>query len=189
MIDNFDSFTHLIVHYVEQLNQNFTICTNKTIPFSRLNEFDILFISPGPGLPEQSGKLMLALNQFISYNKPIFGICLGMQAIALHFGGKLVNHSDNKHGTESTLTVLSPDQLFKNLPNSFKIGRYHSWSVEKKLPSEIINLAESEDGQIMAIKHVKLPIWGVQYHPESIMSEFGLEIFRNFLEAIKKGEV
>jgi len=142
-----------------------------------------LLFSPGPGLPKDAGILLDVIRTYAP-TKKILGVCLGMQAIAEVFGGKLENLTHVFHGVASQLTVLDKsDKLFETLPTQFEIGRYHSWVVsQNNFPSELKITAVEENQQIMALRHTKYNLYGVQFHPESILTEYGKEIIANFLK-------
>ena len=186
IIDNYDSFTYNLFHYIEELNKgNIEVMRNDEIEFNRIEEFDAFIISPGPGLPEQAGHLMLFLERYAALKK-ILGICLGQQAIAQHFGMGLNNLAAVVHGQSHQIKVTQPrDVLFKGLPESFKVGRYHSWVIDKlSLTKEFAVTAETLEGEIMAISHQSLPIHAVQFHPESILTENGKAMISNWLNSI-----
>lgn len=180
LIDNYDSFTYNIVHYLEKLNHEVAIMKNDAIDFSRVNQYDKIIISPGPGLPSDAGDLMLLLEEFYT-QKPILGICLGMQALVQFFGGSLFNQDSVKHGVKEKINNLS-SKLYTNLPQTFEVGLYHSWAVNIDEAKTLTPTAYSASHVLMSLEHSTLPIVGVQYHPESIMTEYGEVIFRNFLE-------
>ncbi len=184
VIDNYDSFTYNLVHYIEGvLESDVDVIRNDEIDFARAGHYDCFVLSPGPGLPHEAGQLMDLIDRF-SPHKIIFGVCLGMQAIALHYGGKLENLDKVYHGVASTIHFTLEDNiLFNKLPSSFKVGRYHSWVVDKKcFPSQLEITSEDKTGSVMSLRHRSLPVFGVQFHPESILSEYGKKIIFNFLK-------
>ena len=186
LLDNIDSFTYNIYHYLEALDVDVTVLTNKEITISDLEKYDALVCSPGPGLPKDAGKLMEVLGKAVELKLPVLGICLGMQAIAEHFGGSIYNQAVVKHGQQVSITHAETSSLFNGIPPTFSVGLYHSWAVDPKLPEGILcATAFSEDGVMMALEHTSLPIFGVQFHPESILSEYGMELLGNFLEKVK----
>lgn len=182
LIDNYDSFTYNLYHYLEELyDGDIEIMRNDKIDFERVDTFQAAIISPGPGIPKHAGQLMLFLKKF-AHKMKLLGICLGHQAIAEHFGIRLENLTEVVHGQSTSIKVLNSNSVFKSLPKTFKVGRYHSWIVDKSdIGTEIIITAKDEKGQIMAIKHKSLPIEAVQFHPESVLTEFGKEILKNWL--------
>ncbi len=182
IIDNYDSFTYNLVHYLEDLNCNVTIKRNDQLHIDEVNDYDKIILSPGPGLPNQAGLLKEIIKKY-AHTKPILGICLGQQAIAEVFGGSLLNLNEVKHGVSSVITQCTPNEgLFKNLPIKFKAGRYHSWVVNPTLPECLIATSFDENGNIMSLKHSFLNIKGVQFHPESILTPFGKQILQNWIE-------
>ncbi len=182
LLDNIDSFTFNIFHYLEALEADVTVKDNRSVQVTDLNGIDALVLSPGPGLPSTAGKLMEMLDLAIEKQIPVLGVCLGMQAIAEHFGGSLFNQEEVKHGQQELITHTGKSRLFNGIPEQINVGLYHSWGVSEPLPEGLIATAFSENGVMMALEHVSLPVYGVQFHPESIMSDYGKELFANFLE-------
>jgi anthranilate synthase component 2 len=185
LIDNYDSFTYNLFHILEQYeNSRVTVVRNDEIDLRTLQTYDAVVVSPGPGLPSSAGLLMEAL-RFCVWKNKVLGVCLGHQAIAELFGARLVNLSRVYHGVGLyTCIVDRHDPIFRNLPEKFVCGRYHSWVVEpKNLPEEIRVIAVDDESNIMAIRHVNLPVWGIQFHPESILTEYGKELIFNWLSA------
>jgi len=182
ILDNYDSFTFNLLHLVEKLtDESVVVARNDKIKLDEINDFSSIILSPGPGLPKDAGIMPELLNQYFD-KKKILGVCLGMQAIGEYFGEKLKNLNKVVHGEERMLNVTIENELFKNLPNYFYVGRYHSWVLDNlKSPKELIVLAEDEDHEIMAVKHMNFPIYGVQFHPESILSEYGEIMLKNWL--------
>lgn len=183
LLDNIDSFTYNIFHYLEALGSAVSVIDNQSVQREDLDRFDALIISPGPGLPSSSGKLMNTLQAAIEREMPLLGVCLGMQAIAEQFGGTLYNQKEVKHGQGELLTHNGESLLFSGVPATFTAGLYHSWAVAETLPEQLIATAFS-GGVMMALEHTSLPVYGVQYHPESILSEWGMEVFQNFIEIV-----
>ena len=170
------------MHYLEALlNESVEVIRNDKIHLINWNDFDAIVISPGPGLPNEANQLMEALPKFIT-SKKVFGVCLGMQAIVEYFGGALENLGKVHHGLQTNCKVLEHFSLFKGLPENIKIGRYHSWVSGHKLPNELVVIAKDEEENIMAIKHENLPIYGVQFHPESVLTPNGKSIIENWLK-------
>jgi anthranilate synthase component II len=184
LLDNFDSFTYNIVHYLEGMEAHVHVVDNKRISAEDLEGCDCLVISPGPGLPAESGKLMEMLALAARVKKPVLGICLGMQAIAEHFGGSIYNQQEVRHGKQEKIAVRTDSALFKGVPRELKVGLYHSWAVSQDLPAELVATSFSESGVMMSLEHRSMKIWGVQFHPESIMSEHGKELLANFLRSV-----
>jgi len=183
ILDNYDSFTYNLVHYVEA-NPNFEVDVfrNDEINLEEVDKYNTIILSPGPGLPKDAGILKEVIATYAS-TKKILGVCLGMQAIGEVFGGKLVNLNDVFHGVATPITVLdTSDLIFKGLPTTFNVGRYHSWIVSHDgFPKELKITSEEENGQIMSLKHAAFNVYGVQFHPESILTEYGKAMINNFL--------
>ncbi len=183
ILDNYDSFTYNLVHYVEaNPNYEVDVFRNDEISLEDVGNYNTIILSPGPGLPKDAGILKAVIEKYAS-SKKILGVCLGMQAIGEVYGGELINLEDVFHGVATPITVTEPsDLLFKGLPNSFKIGRYHSWVVSNQnFPEELTITSVEENGQIMSLKHKDHKLYGVQFHPESILTEHGKEMINNFL--------
>jgi anthranilate synthase component 2 len=187
ILDNHDSFTYNLVQLVEQCGCH-DIIVNKTSEFDYSTFFDAVIISPGPGLPEESPDLM----QFISHyhrTKKILGICLGHQAIAGFFGARLKRLEVPAHGIASEIKCESGDMLFAGVPNYFEAGRYHSWLVEAdNLPACLSVIATSNRHEIMGIRHREYDIAGLQFHPESIITDYGKRIISNFCLSVFSGK-
>lgn len=183
LIDNYDSFTFNIVEILRLLNvTDLSIVKNNEISVEHASHFDKIIISPGPATPQESGNILDIIQQ-LSPTKSILGICLGHQAIAVAFGGTLLNLARPFHGFSTQLKMIEAGYLFKNLPAAFQIGLYHSWIVDKEtLPSCLQITAVSSEKIIMSIKHKTFDVQGIQFHPESFMTEFGKEMFVNWLE-------
>ena len=180
VIDNYDSFTFNLVHYLEELDCNVTVKRNDQFTLEEVARYDKIVLSPGPGIPDEAGLLKATIEAYAS-RIPMLGVCLGHQAIAEVFGGSLTNLSTVFHGVASKMTIVQDDALFAGLPSSFDVGRYHSWVVNKPLPKKFILLAEEENGQVMAFKHDTLPIYGVQFHPESVLTPHGKQLLKNWV--------
>jgi anthranilate synthase component 2 len=182
ILDNYDSFTYNLVHLVEKVSDNsFEVRRNDEIPLAYVNQFDKLLLSPGPGLPSQAGILNEVISTYKN-SKSILGVCLGQQAIGEVFGGKLKNLDEVYHGVATDIQLISKDPVFDQCPSHFKVGRYHSWVIDPTgFPEELEITAKDANGNIMAIRHKSLDIKGVQFHPESVLSEYGETILRNWL--------
>ena len=182
VIDNYDSFTFNLVQYFGQLGVNQQIYRNDQITPAEalaLNP-DRVLISPGPCSPKEAGVSLDIIKAFAG-KKPIFGVCLGHQSVGHYFGGKLIRADRLMHGKVSPILHNGKD-LFKGMPNGFKATRYHSLLVEKSsFPESLEITAETAEGEVMGLRHKTLPIWGVQFHPESIATEGGMKILENFL--------
>ena len=182
LIDNYDSFTYNLLHYLEQLNATVTVFRNDAFELEDLEIFDKILLSPGPGIPDEAGQLKLIILRY-SKTKSILGICLGQQAIGEFFGGSLVNLEKVQHGVTTHIRQTeAKDYIFKGLPNSFDVGRYHSWIVSNdNFPSTLEITATDDNDQIMALRHRELDVRGVQFHPESILTPFGKKIIKNWI--------
>ena len=181
VIDNYDSFTYNLVHYVEGLDAHVDIYFNDQIPFNQILEYDKIILSPGPGLPKNAGQLPQFIREF--HNKiPILGVCLGFQALVEFYGGSIFNQNDVKHGVKMQCNFDQTSTLFKNTATAFDVGLYHSWAAnELSFPTELKITSKSKENIIMAFEHNTLDVFGVQFHPESILSEYGHKIIENFL--------
>ena len=183
IIDNYDSFTYNLVQYVGHVNKKLKVFKNNDYTIEEivaLNPKHII-ISPGPGRPEDSG-VSIDVIKFFGVDIPILGICLGHQAISIAFGGKVVHSDEVMHGKVSKI-IHNNDCLFDSVPKKFSATRYHSLMVEhNSLPKELLIIAETENKIIMGIKHVEYNIYGLQFHPESIMTNYGKKIINNFLK-------
>lgn len=181
IIDNYDSFTYNLVHYLEDLGCEVTVRRNDNLSVEFVKKFDKILISPGPGIPDEAGMTKEIIEKFYD-KKSILGVCLGHQAIGEVFGGKLINLKDVFHGVSTEIEITSDDQLFKKIPKKLKVGRYHSWIV-KDLGKNLIPLAFDDNKNVMALKVKNHNVWGVQFHPESILTEKGKDILKNWIEA------
>ncbi|MFN3916237.1 MAG: anthranilate synthase component II [Flavobacteriales bacterium] len=184
VLDNYDSFTYNLVQYVEKCGENIDVEVrfNDCITLNEIGKYDKIILSPGPGLPEESGILMQIIHQYAS-SKPIFGVCLGQQAMAEVFGGKLKNLDTVFHGVSTLMKVTDPTEiLFSNIPATFKAGRYHSWVVdEKELPDCFRIICKDEYNHIMGLRHKEFNLVGVQFHPESVLTEHGEQLIKNWI--------
>lgn len=182
LLDNYDSFTYNLVHYIEKVSDSIVeVYRNDEINSRDVMKYDKVLLSPGAGLPKDAG-IMPELLQSYQKTKSILGVCLGQQAIAEAFGGSLINQNEVFHGVATPINVIKDDYLFQNIPKTFNGGRYHSWVVDtNNLPDVLESLAVDEFGHCMAIRHKQYDIRGVQFHPESILSEYGLEIIKNWI--------
>ena len=180
ILDNFDSFTYNLVHYITAEGAQVLVERNDEIDFSNIELCDKIVLSPGPGLPVNAGGMMELIQKYVGV-KPIFGVCLGHQAIAEHFGWRLRNLNEVFHGVDCTVSVDSSHYLFNGVPTRFRAGRYHSWVVDNASGIDLDVTAVDEEGDIMALAHSYIDICGVQFHPESVMTEFGRDIIKNWL--------
>ena len=184
IIDNYDSFTYNLRHLVEELVQEpVVVVRNDDFDMKQIADYEYIILSPGPGLPEEAGQTPDVIRNYGS-SKKILGVCLGLQAIGVVYGGLLKNLDTVYHGIQSTIYLTEQeDAIFRGVPTSFEAGRYHSWVLDRNgVPDVIMVTATDDRGEIMAIRHVNYAIHGVQFHPESIMTPQGRRIVANFLE-------
>lgn len=183
VIDNYDSFTYNLVHLVNELDRDVVVWRNDKFALEDVAAFDKIILSPGPGIPEEAGLLLDVIKAYAPH-KSIFGVCLGQQAIAEAFGGSLLNLGRPMHGIATPIEVLDASEiLFKNCPTEIKVGRYHSWVVNGEgLPECLTITATDADNEIMALRHKEFDVRGVQFHPESVLTDFGKQMMKNWLE-------
>ncbi len=184
VLDNYDSFTYNLVHLVEKVsNAEVYVHRNDKISIEEVTNFDKILLSPGPGLPKDAGIMPELLKKY-ALTKSILGVCLGMQAIGECFGANLKNLETVYHGIATPIKINSKEKLFSNCPDSFMVGRYHSWVIDSLgFPNDLEVTAVDNSNNIMAIAHKKFDVQGVQFHPESILSEYGEVIITNWLKA------
>ena len=184
VFDNYDSFTYNLVHAVKKLGYtDVEVHRNDQIALEDIARFDKIILSPGPGVPSESGILLDVIRTYAP-TKSILGVCLGEQAIAEAFGGTLINLTEVHHGVSSMVDVLEEDVLFNGLAKKLEVGRYHSWAVEKStLPECLTITAVDEEGMIMALAHKTYDVRGVQFHPESVLTPDGERMLKNWLES------
>lgn len=183
IIDNYDSFTYNLVHYLEDLNAEVTVYRNDEFDLDELEKFDKILLSPGPGIPKEAGLLLDVIKKYAT-TKSILGVCLGQQAIGEVFGGSLINLEKVYHGVSSKVKIKIEDTLFNDLPNEFEVGRYHSWVINPDdFPHDLEITSVDENGEIMSIRHKTFDVRGVQYHPESILTLHGKKILENWLQS------
>ncbi|MDE7085818.1 MAG: aminodeoxychorismate/anthranilate synthase component II [Prevotella sp.] len=182
IIDNYDSFTYNLSHLVKELGADVTVMRNDQFNMDEIAVYDKIILSPGPGIPSEAGLLLDVIKTYAD-KKPMLGVCLGHQAIGEVFGGKLENLSEVFHGVATPCHITANDPIFQGLPDSITIGRYHSWVVSKNgLPDCIEITTESNEGQIMALRHRQYDIHGIQFHPESVLTPEGRTIIKNFID-------
>ena len=188
IIDNYDSFTYNLAHLIKELGVEVTVYRNDEPEVQALIdnadniEFDKIVLSPGPGIPSEAGLLLDVIRTFAG-KKPMLGVCLGHQAIGEVFGGQLTNLSDVFHGVATEGTQFGNDPIFAGLPKRIVMGRYHSWVVSKDgFPSCLEITAESDEGQVMALRHKEYDIHGIQFHPESVLTTEGKTMISNWLK-------
>ena len=181
IIDNYDSFTYNLAHLVRELGAEVTVLRNDQFEMSELEPFSKIILSPGPGIPSEAGLLLDVIRAYAG-RKPILGVCLGHQAIGEVFGAKLVNLDDVYHGVATEGTQFGNDEIFSGLPNRITMGRYHSCVVARDgFPDCLEVTAESDDKQIMALRHREYNIRGIQFHPESVLTPDGRKMLQNWL--------
>jgi anthranilate synthase component 2 len=183
VFDNYDSFTYNLVHYIEKVADTIEvdIHRNDKININEIEKYDKIVLSPGSGLPKDAGILLDVIKKFAPH-KSILGVCLGHQAIAEAFGCSLKNLNTVFHGVATPITVIKEDVLFENISPKFSVGRYHSWVIDNtNFPEELEITATDDKGNIMGICHKKYNVRGVQFHPESILTEHGFEIIKNWV--------
>ena len=185
ILDNYDSFTYNLVHMVEKITGNFpAVFRNDEINIADVGNYDMIMLSPGPGIPDEAGILKDVIKTYAGI-KPIFGVCLGLQAITEVFGGNIINLEDVFHGVATEMRVADTSAIiFKDVPETFMAARYHSWAAtDEGFPKEIQVTARDEDGLIQAIEHKIFPISAVQFHPESILTDVDEQLVTNFINA------
>ena len=202
IIDNYDSFTYNLAHLVKELGAEVDVLRNDKFELEELEKYDKIILSPGPGIPEEAGLLLEVIRTYAG-RKPILGVCLGEQAIGQAFGGKLTNLSEVFHGIQTNIVIsdeglvisdellitnhssLITDYIFSGLPTEIPVGRYHSWVVDTDgFPEELVITAISPEGQIMALRHRKYDVHGIQFHPESVLTPDGKQIVGNWLKGV-----
>ncbi len=187
VVDNYDSFTYNLVHYIEgelSLADAVQVIRNNNVLLHQIEQYDKIILSPGPGLPDESVNLLSIIHSAVQGQKPLLGVCLGHQAIAMYFGGKLKNLPRSFHGVSTPVRIAKPSALYSNIPQNISVGRYHSWVVShENFPENLIVDAVDENQSIMSFYHNSLPVFGVQYHPESILTEYGRQIIKNFIQS------
>lgn len=188
VFDNYDSFTYNLVQLVSKINiGSVEVYRNDELPLEKVAKYDKIILSPGPGIPAEAG-MLVPLIQAYAATKSILGVCLGHQAIGQSFGGELINLSKVYHGIATPIKIKSEvcginSYLFRNLPDEFIVGRYHSWVVsDKNFPSELEITARDENGFVMALQHKQFDLQGVQFHPESVLTPNGKRILENWLK-------
>lgn len=179
LLDNYDSFTFNLAHYLESMCEKVDVLRNDEVSLERIIDYDKIVLSPGPGLPADAGMMPQLIKRYAG-EIPMLGVCLGMQGIAEYFGGRLYNQPVVRHGVSIIIATAEESHLFRDLPRQFEVGLYHSWAVTD-LPNSIRISATSQEEVIMAIESVDQRVYGVQFHPESILTQFGKEILRNFI--------
>jgi anthranilate synthase component II len=184
VFDNYDSFTYNLVHLVEKITgEKVDVYRNDQVTLEKVNDYDKIILSPGPGIPGEAGSLLPLIKEYAA-SKSILGVCLGHQAIAEAFGGKLINLSTVYHGVATPVKILDArSQVLEGLPETIEVGRYHSWIVsDEDFPEELEVTARDDNGYIMGLQHKKFDVQGVQFHPESVLTPDGEKILRNWFK-------
>ncbi|MGQ7944554.1 anthranilate synthase component II [Flavobacterium sp. WC2509] len=183
VIDNYDSFTYNLVHYLEDLDCEVTVYRNDEFDIDEISGFDKILLSPGPGIPDEAGLLKAVIAKYAP-TKSIFGVCLGQQAIGEVFGGTLSNLDKVYHGVATLVkSVVDDELLFEGLGNEFEVGRYHSWVVNTDLPDVLEATSFDENGQVMSLRHKTFDVRGVQFHPESVLTPNGKKMLENWVNS------
>ena len=181
VIDNYDSFTYNLVHYLEDLGCEVTVKRNDQLSLEEVDAFHKIVLSPGPGIPDEAGLLKPIIETYAA-TKSILGVCLGQQAIGEVFGGTLINLEAVFHGVATKVTRCVEDEpLYNGLDKTIEVGRYHSWVVDANLPPMLEATSFDENGQVMSLRHKLYDVKGVQYHPESVLTPQGKTILKNWI--------
>ena len=181
VIDNYDSFTYNLVHYLEDLDCDVTVKRNDQLTLDEVEAFEKIVLSPGPGLPDEAGLLKAIIKRYAP-TKSILGVCLGQQAIAEVYGGTLINLDTVYHGVATNVTSSVTDEsLFNGLEKTIEVGRYHSWVVDPNLPDVLEATSFDDNGQVMSLRHKDYDLKGVQFHPESVLTPHGKKILENWI--------
>jgi len=185
IIDNYDSFVYNLVRYINQYpNTQTCVMKNDQINDTFLNSCDAIVLSPGPGTPEKSGELLRVIDYYHD-QKPILGVCLGHQALGIYFGAQLSLATRILHGVQSEIQLSKTSKLFASLPESIHVGRYHSWILTGPLPKTLHVTSKTASEEIMSFEHNELPLYGVQFHPESMLTPDGKSMINNFLQCVE----
>ncbi|GAB3929385.1 anthranilate synthase component II [Larkinella terrae] len=184
VLDNIDSFTYMLVDYLKQAGATCRVVRN-TVSMDEITaeSYDGIVLSPGPGTPRQAGCLLKVIDRY-HQQLPILGVCLGHQALGEYFGARLINAVKPMHGKLSVIRKTADSALFRNLPDEFSVTRYHSL-VLVDLPADLTALAATAEGENMVFRHRQWPLWGIQFHPEAALTQYGLEILRNWITFVK----
>lgn len=182
MIDNYDSFTYNLVHYLEEMQCNVVVKRNDKLSLDEVDAFQKIVLSPGPGIPDEAGLLKAIIAKYAP-TKSIFGVCLGQQAIGEVFGGRLINLDEVYHGVATTVEIVKNDPIFEGLPKTIEVGRYHSWVVDPDLPETLIATSFDAKGQLMSLRHRDYDVCAVQFHPESVLTPQGKKILENWIHS------
>ena len=180
VVDNYDSFTYNLVHILRDLNCNVEVKRNDDFDLNDIKKYKYVLLSPGPGIPEESGLLKKVIEKYHT-TKSILGVCLGMQAIGEVFGGEIENLKKVYHGVETSIDIIDHEKLFLDIPKNILVGRYHSWVVKHPLPNCLTATSFDKKGHLMSLRHKKYKVYGVQFHPESILTKYGKNILQNWI--------
>ena len=180
VVDNYDSFTYNLVHILRDLNCNLKVKRNDDFNLDEINGYDYILLSPGPGIPKESGLLNEVIKKYHK-TKNILGVCLGMQAIGEVFGGEIENLKNVYHGVETSIKIIDHEKLFLDIPKNIMVGRYHSWVVKHPLPICLEATSFDKKGHLMSLRHKNYKVYGVQFHPESILTKYGKKILQNWI--------
>ena len=181
VIDNYDSFTYNLVHYLEDLGCEITVKRNDQLTLNEVEPFEKIVLSPGPGIPDEAGILKEIIKEY-GPTKSILGVCLGQQAIGEVYGGKITNLDNVYHGVATKIDITVDDEfIFKDLNKTLEVGRYHSWVVDPELPSELEATSFDENGQVMSLRHKIYDVKAVQFHPESVLTPSGKQMLDNWV--------
>lgn len=184
VVDNYDSFTYNLYHYLVNEGADTRVLRNDQGVVDAARWADAIVLSPGPGVPSETAAMFDLISNYQT-EKPILGVCLGMQGMAEFFGARLLNQDQVRHGFVEAVDILVQDGIFEGLPARIDVGLYHSWMVEESsLPQTLQITARSQSGVVMGIQHTQYPLYGVQFHPESVMTECGGEMIANFLKKV-----
>jgi len=183
VIDNYDSFTYNLVHFLEDLGCEVTVKRNDQLSLKDVEPFDKIVLSPGPGIPDEAGMLKEIIKKYAP-TKSILGVCLGQQAIGEVFGGKITNLDNVYHGVATNIDITVDDEpIFKGLDKTIEVGRYHSWVVNADLPDVLEATSYDLNGQVMSLRHKKFDVKGVQFHPESVLTPGGKKMLKNWVNS------
>ena len=183
LFDNYDSFTYKLQHILKELGADVEVHRNDKISLEEIERFDKILLSPGPGIPEEAGILLPLIRRYAP-TKSILGVCLGEQAIGEAFGATLINLTDVHHGVCSDIRIVAKDPIFEGLEPGIRVGRYHSWAVSKENFPDCLEITavDTEEGQIMGLRHREYDVRGIQFHPESVLTPKGKTIIENWLK-------
>lgn len=182
VIDNYDSFTYNLVHYLEDLDCEVVVKRNDQLTIEEVDAYDKIVLSPGPGIPNEAGLLKEIIKTYAP-TKKIFGVCLGQQAIGEVFGATIENLDQVYHGIATQINIVKDDAIFEGMPKEIEVGRYHSWVVNLNLPEVLEATSFDENGQVMSLRHKQYDVCGVQFHPESVLTPQGKQILKNWLNS------